>query len=115
MSENRENKKTYLPINETAVHIILATGGGYSQLREFSAGVDIHRMSNKIFLKHMKVSRAIDDAALQSMIDAAEEEKERIRYCSICASCYNATQIPPSHTCFLDWKKKVRPAWKQII
>ncbi|KAJ8876702.1 hypothetical protein PR048_021149 [Dryococelus australis] len=76
MSENRENRDTYVPMNETAVHGILATGGGYSQLREFSAGVDMHCMSNKTFLKHMKkVSKAIDDAALQSMLDPAEEEK----------------------------------------
>ncbi|KAJ8874508.1 hypothetical protein PR048_025368 [Dryococelus australis] len=76
MSENRENKDTLMPINETAVHSILATGGGYSQLRGFSAGVDMHCVSNKTFLKHMKnVSEAIDDAALQSMLDAAEEEK----------------------------------------
>ncbi|KAJ8895744.1 hypothetical protein PR048_001082 [Dryococelus australis] len=33
MSENRENKDTYMPINITAVHSILATGGEYSQLR----------------------------------------------------------------------------------
>ncbi|KAJ8888146.1 hypothetical protein PR048_007633 [Dryococelus australis] len=46
------------------------------QLREFSAGVDMHFMSIKTFLKHMKkVSEAIDDAALQFMLDAAEEEK----------------------------------------
>ncbi|KAJ8888350.1 hypothetical protein PR048_007840 [Dryococelus australis] len=65
-----------MPINETAVHSILATGGGYSQLREFSAGVGIHCMSKQTFLKHMKkVSEAIDDASLQSMLDAAEEEK----------------------------------------
>ncbi|KAJ8888937.1 hypothetical protein PR048_008431 [Dryococelus australis] len=74
MSENRENKETYMTINETAVHRILATGGGYSQLSECSAGVDMHCMSNKTFLNHMKkVSDAIDDAALQSMVDAAEE------------------------------------------
>ncbi|KAJ8889493.1 hypothetical protein PR048_008992 [Dryococelus australis] len=29
----------------------------------------------------------------------------RNRYCSICASCQNAKQTPPSHMCFLDWKK----------
>ncbi|KAJ8877496.1 hypothetical protein PR048_021951 [Dryococelus australis] len=73
MSENRENKDTYMPINETAVHSILATWEGYSQLREFSAGVDMHCMSNKTFLKHAKeVTEAIDDAALQSMLHAAE-------------------------------------------
>ncbi|KAJ8878422.1 hypothetical protein PR048_019000 [Dryococelus australis] len=43
-----------MPINKTALHSILATGGGYSQLREFYAGVDMHCMSNKTFLKHMK-------------------------------------------------------------
>ncbi|KAJ8882350.1 hypothetical protein PR048_014152 [Dryococelus australis] len=59
MSENRETKDTYVLINESA---ILATGGGYSQLREFSAGVDMQCMT-------------IDDAALKSMLDAAEEEK----------------------------------------
>ncbi|KAJ8877380.1 hypothetical protein PR048_021834 [Dryococelus australis] len=166
MTKNRENKDTYMSINETAVHSILAKGGGYSQLREFSAGVDMHCMSNKTFLKHMKkVSEAIDYAALQSMLDAAEEEKviaihdgnvdsdgvpmctqwwpmehgvsavtelittlywafivgfktgkvlyigDRNQYFSICASCQNAKQTPPGHTCFLDWKK----TWKQII
>ncbi|KAJ8887835.1 hypothetical protein PR048_014053 [Dryococelus australis] len=76
MSENRENKDTYTPINETAVHSTLATRGRYSQQSEFSAGVDMHCICNKTFLKHMKkVSEAIDDAALQSMLDAAEEEK----------------------------------------
>ncbi|KAJ8881757.1 hypothetical protein PR048_018243, partial [Dryococelus australis] len=75
MSENQENKDTYMPINETAVHNILVTGGGYSQIREFFAGVDMHCMSNKTFLKHMKVLKAIDEAPLQSMLDAAEEEK----------------------------------------
>ncbi|KAJ8896049.1 hypothetical protein PR048_001390 [Dryococelus australis] len=121
----------------------------------------MHCMSNKTFLQHMKkVSEAIVDAALQSMLDAAEEEKAiairdrnvdsdgvpmctvvadgawcrrsyktnydsisgvasivgfkrekvlyigvRNRYCSICASCQNAKQTPPRHTCFLDWKK----------
>ncbi|KAJ8873663.1 hypothetical protein PR048_024493 [Dryococelus australis] len=172
MSENRENKDTYMPINETAVHSILASGGGYSQLREFSAGVDMHCMSKKTFLKHMKkVSGAIDDAALQSMIDAAEEEKAlairdgnvysdevpmcsvvadgawckrisstkfivilylsfllpgihcwfydrkgvRNRYCSICASCQNTKQTPPSHTCFLDWQKSATSMEADII
>ncbi|KAJ8889314.1 hypothetical protein PR048_008813 [Dryococelus australis] len=77
MSENRDNEDTsYMPINESAVHGILATGGRYSLLRAFSAGVDMHCMSKKIFLKHMrKVSEAIDDAALRSMLDAAEEGK----------------------------------------
>ncbi|KAJ8871635.1 hypothetical protein PR048_027962 [Dryococelus australis] len=76
MSENRENKDTYMPINETAVDSILATGEEYSQLRECSAGVDVHCMSNKTLLKHMnKVPEATDDIALQSMLDAAEAEK----------------------------------------
>ncbi|KAJ8880068.1 hypothetical protein PR048_020691 [Dryococelus australis] len=68
-SENRENKDTYMPINETAVHSILATGGGYSPLREFSAAVDMHCMTRE------EGSEAIDDAALQSMLDTVEEEK----------------------------------------
>ncbi|KAJ8885510.1 hypothetical protein PR048_011708 [Dryococelus australis] len=59
MSKNRENNDTYIPINETAVHSILVTGGGYSQRREFSAGI----------------LETIDNAALQFMLDAAEEEK----------------------------------------
>ncbi|KAJ8875776.1 hypothetical protein PR048_023675 [Dryococelus australis] len=76
MSKIRENNDTYMPINETAVHIILVTGGGYAQLREFSAAFDMHCMSNKTFLKHVKkVSEAIEDAALQYMLDAAEEVK----------------------------------------
>ncbi|KAJ8883596.1 hypothetical protein PR048_015440 [Dryococelus australis] len=182
MSENRDNKDTYMPINETAVHSILATGGGYFQLREFSAGVDMHCMSNKTFLKHMnKVSEVIDDAALESMLDAAKEEKSIAirdgnvdsdgapmctvvadgawcklsyktnygslsgvyllqnllyffmyrfcfqasivgsktgkvnRYCSICASCQNTKQTPPSHVCFLDWKKSATSMEADII
>ncbi|KAJ8893664.1 hypothetical protein PR048_006264 [Dryococelus australis] len=187
MSENQGDKDTYMPINETTVHTILATGGGYSQLREFSAGVYMHCMSNKTFLKHMKVSEAIDDAALQYMLDAAKEEnaidirdgnvdKDRVpmctvlgdeawckrsyktnydslsrvyilqnvlyfcmyqfcfqasilgfktgevlytgdrnRYCFICAPCQNAQQTPPSHTCFLDWKKSATSMEADII
>ncbi|KAJ8879228.1 hypothetical protein PR048_019834 [Dryococelus australis] len=140
-------------------------------------------MSNKAFLKHMKkVSEAIDDAALPSMLDAAEEEKAiairdgnvdcdrvpmctvvadgvwckrsyktnydslstiycifvsiifasqvsnvgfktgtvphicvRNRYCSICPSCQNAKQTPPSHACFLDWNKSATSMEADII
>ncbi|KAJ8879627.1 hypothetical protein PR048_020235 [Dryococelus australis] len=152
MSKNREIKDTFMQIKGIAVHSILATEGGFSQLREFSAGVDMNCMSNKTFLKHMKkVSEAIHDAALQSMLNAAEEEidvaiqdgnvdsdgvsmctvvfngasigfktqkvlciGDKNRYCSICASCQNAKQTPPSHMCFLDWKK-VRLEWKHIL
>ncbi|KAJ8895683.1 hypothetical protein PR048_001019, partial [Dryococelus australis] len=114
-----------------------------------------------------KVLEAIDDAALHSMLDAAEEEKViairdgnidsdgvpmctvvadgawckrrykanydsigrvgfktgkvlyyigvRNRCCSICASCQNAKYTPPSHTCFLDWKKSVTSMEADII
>ncbi|KAJ8875507.1 hypothetical protein PR048_023402 [Dryococelus australis] len=115
-----------------------------------------------------KVSEAIDDAALQSMLDTAEEEKSiairdgnvdsdgvpictvvvdgawckrsyktnydalsgvksvlfylcimyigaRNRHCSNCASCQNAKQTPPRHTCFLDWKKSATSTEADII
>ncbi|KAJ8876428.1 hypothetical protein PR048_020873 [Dryococelus australis] len=65
-------EKAYMPMNETAVHNILSTGGRYSQLRQFSAGVNMNCTSNNFLKAHEK---AIDDAALQSMQDAAEEEK----------------------------------------
>ncbi|KAJ8892909.1 hypothetical protein PR048_005490 [Dryococelus australis] len=46
MSENHANKDTFMPINKTAVHSILARGGGgYSQLGEFSAGVEKNCMN----------------------------------------------------------------------
>ncbi|KAJ8879571.1 hypothetical protein PR048_020179 [Dryococelus australis] len=123
----------------------------------------MHCMSNKTSLKHVKkVSEAINDAALQSMLDVSQEEKAiairdgnvdsgvvpictvvavgawckrsyktnyaslsgvesivgfktgkvlyvgvRNRYCFICVSCQNAKQTPPSHMCFLDWKKNI--------
>ncbi|KAJ8896393.1 hypothetical protein PR048_001737 [Dryococelus australis] len=31
---------------------------------------------------------------------------DRNLYCSTCALCQIAKQRTPSHTCFLDWKKK---------
>lgn len=72
---SEEVGRRIMPINDAAVHGIVASGGGYAQLAEFSAAIDVHCMSSPTFLKHLQtVKRAVMDAALVSMLDAAKEE-----------------------------------------
>lgn len=74
-SEDKEKRDVYMHVNDAAVHSIIATGGGYSQLKEFTAGMDMHCMSARTFMNHLKsVSKAIEDAALKAMLLAAKEE-----------------------------------------
>jgi hypothetical protein len=74
---SEEVDRCVMPINDATVHGIVAGGGGYSQLAEFSAAIGVHCMSNSTFSKHLKtVKKAVMDAALLSMLDAAKEERE---------------------------------------
>lgn len=62
-------------VNTSMVMGIMATGGGYSQLQEICAAVDMPCMAQRTYAKcHDITSTAFHDAATKLMSDAAEEE-----------------------------------------
>lgn len=63
-------------INQEAVIAIMSIGGGFSNMEEMFSGMDIPTMSQSTYNKeHSKVCDAWEIAALQSMEEAAAEEK----------------------------------------
>lgn len=66
---------TKMHANDAAVSGVIAGGTGYAQLAELCAAMDIPCMTNNTFTAHEKeVSKAICEAAMESMTTAAKEE-----------------------------------------
>lgn len=70
-----EDPKTNVNINKLAISAIVVTGGGYSQLEEIYAVMNMPTMSNKTYLRyHNSVSVTMKDEAWKEMKKAGEEE-----------------------------------------
>lgn len=64
-----------LDINSAAVASVMATGGGYASLQQFTAGIDIRCMSENTYsIHHAIVSEGWEETAMEEMRVAAEEE-----------------------------------------
>ena len=65
-----------ISINEAAVIGVIAGGGGYAGLNEFAAAVNMQCMSNQTYIQcEQEVGVAIEDACLESMLEAGAEAK----------------------------------------
>ncbi|GBP66326.1 hypothetical protein EVAR_77944_1 [Eumeta japonica] len=66
----------YLPVNDCAVAGIISIGGGYSQLEEFSAALNLPMMSNNTYQTiHDVLSKNWQKVTQESMDEAAEKER----------------------------------------
>jgi hypothetical protein len=69
------NPQGQMDINTALVSSMVTTGGGYSQLQEIQASLNMPCMSRKTWSKyHTKVHEAMHDSAYVSMLEAGKEE-----------------------------------------
>lgn len=79
-TEDPNKKDEYISVNAAAVSGIMATGGGFAQLEELTAVLDIPCMAKNTYAKnHEKVYAAVHKTAWQLMQEAGQEEARLAR------------------------------------
>lgn len=73
---NSERNCDYIPINQAATNASIGIGIGYSQLKEFSAILDVPAFSSNTYESYFsKMSQIIEESAWEQMQFAGIEEK----------------------------------------
>lgn len=73
--KTEDDKSDMMKINTAAVIGIINTGGGYGQLTEIMATLDVPTFNNRTYDKtHDQVCDKFEEAASQTMFAAAKEE-----------------------------------------